>query len=393
MTQIKSTVIIDWQLSSYFGWGINGVQSMLNWSLQQKELLLTCWPVDESAIDLNALEWAQIRPALERSRAFHARLEPFRGQRVTVDLPVLHAVGNDFYRSDSLGFTLFGRPSIALPVFESTLFSPEVRERAKPYALSVAVSNWNLTMLERAGIGPTALAPEGIDPTAFHPAPKSGWLAGRFAVFSGGKVEYRKGQDLVLKAFRVFAQRHPDALLVTAWASPWPGLARTMNADPTLCPVPFRPDGTLDLRAWAADNGIAPDQFIDLGIVPNSALPRLYREMDVGLFPNRCEGGTNLVAMECMACGVPIILSANTGHLDLIDPDRCFPLERQSPVEGADHVGWGESDVEEIVETLEAVRQDRSASLARGKRGAQFMSTRTWADTVRRRAKVIAAYL
>jgi glycosyltransferase involved in cell wall biosynthesis len=259
--------------------------------------------------------------------------------------------------------------------------------------LFVAGSSWNRAVLDQAGIGPTVLALQGIDPTAFHAAPKAGWFDGRFAVFSGGKLEYRKGQDLVLKAFRVFADRHPDAVLVTAWASPWPGAARDLNADPTLAPVAFRPNGTLDLPAWAAANGIAPDQFIDLGILPNSALPRLYREMDVGLFPNRCEGGTNLVAMECMACGVPVILSRNTGHLDLIAPDRCFPLEQQTPIEGANHLGWGESDVEEIVETLEAVRRDRADSLARAARGAAFLSAMTWADTARQLAQVIEPYL
>jgi hypothetical protein len=38
-------------------------------------------------------------------------------------------------------------------------------------------------------------------------------------VFSGGKLEHRKGQDLVIRAFVRFVQRHPDAVLVTAWGS------------------------------------------------------------------------------------------------------------------------------------------------------------------------------
>jgi len=41
------------------------------------------------------------------------------------------------------------------------------------------------------------------------------------------------------------------------------------------------------------------------------------------------QGGTNLVAMEAFAAGIPSIISANTGHLDLIDDDRCFPLRLQ----------------------------------------------------------------
>jgi glycosyltransferase involved in cell wall biosynthesis len=119
----------------------------------------------------------------------------------------------------------------------------------------------------------------------------------------------------------------------------------------------------------------------------------LYREMDVGVFPNRCEGGTNLVAMECMACGVPTILSRNTGHLDLIAPDCCFPLEQQSQIDGPDHLGWGESDLEEIVATLESVHRDRTESLARATRGAAFMNAMTWAHTARRLSTVIEPFL
>ena len=392
MSAINSAVVIDWQLSSYFGWGVYGVNLMLNWSQQQKELLLTSVPVNDAFIDLNPVEWGLIRPALDGSRDLQKHLEPLHGQKVSIKSPVLHALGNDF-ASGKPDVVLCGAPNIGVTFFETTRVSDAGRERARSYRLIIAGSTWNRQVLEAAEIAPVAQTLQGIDPTAFHPAPRAGWFAGRFTVFSGGKLEYRKGQDLVIKAFRVFGQRHSDALLVTAWASPWPSVARNLNADATLAPVSFHADGRLDTQAWAVANGIAPEQFVDLGALPNSALPRLYREMDVALFPNRCEGGTNLVAMECMACGIPAVLSKNTGHLDLIAPDRCFPLERQAPIVGDDRLGWGESDVEEIVETLETVRQNRSDSLLRGQHGAAFMSTLTWAETVRQLTAAIASVI
>ena len=48
-------------------------------------------------------------------------------------------------------------------------------------------------------------------------------------------------------------------------------------------------------------------------------MPKYLISSDTALFPNRCESGTNLVAMEAMAAGIPVILSNNSGHLDLID--------------------------------------------------------------------------
>jgi glycosyltransferase involved in cell wall biosynthesis len=179
---------------------------------------------------------------------------------------------------------------------------------------------------------------------------------------------------------------------VTAWGSPWPELARTFDADPTLSPIPLQADGSVDISAWVSASGIPPEQFIDLGVIPNRELARVYREADVALFPSRAEGGTNVVAMECMACGVPVILSSSTGHLDLIAPDRCFALRDQSPIDGADFAGWGESRVDEIAEAFETVWSDREAAAILGERGSHFMRTRTWAETTRLRANAIKPF-
>jgi glycosyltransferase involved in cell wall biosynthesis len=45
----------------------------------------------------------------------------------------------------------------------------------------------------------------------------------------------------------------------------------------------------------------------------------LRSRADVAVFPNRCEGGMNLVAMEAIATGVSVILANGTGQADLID--------------------------------------------------------------------------
>jgi glycosyltransferase involved in cell wall biosynthesis len=142
--------------------------------------------------------------------------------------------------------------------------------------------------------------------------------------------------------------------------------------------VPFTADGRFDIGAWVSAHGIAPEQVVDIGQVPNALMPAVLREADVALFPNRAEGGTNLVAMEAMACGVPCILSRNTGHLDIMDAANCYTLERQTPVPGEGKDGWGESDVEEIVATLEAVWRDRDEAAARGARGAATMARLSW---------------
>ena len=97
---------------------------------------------------------------------------------------------------------------------------------------------------------------------------------------------------------------------------------------------------------------------------------------------SRCEGGTNLVAMECMASGLPVILSRNTGHLDLIGDGNCYTLDLQLPmgeITGRPELaGWGESVIDEIVEKLEAAYTDRTEAAKRGAAAAEFMKGWGW---------------
>jgi glycosyltransferase involved in cell wall biosynthesis len=144
--------------------------------------------------------------------------------------------------------------------------------------------------------------------------------------------------------------------------------------------------------------GLPADAVFDLGAVPQPKMPAILRDMDAAVFPNRCECGTYLVAMECMACGVPTVLSANTGHLDLTEPDNCYALSRQRPVDpgkasvaGAE--GWGESDIEEIVEQLEAIYGNRGEALRRGARGAATLARLTWARQINALKTTILPYL
>ncbi|MBI3792856.1 MAG: glycosyltransferase family 4 protein, partial [Gemmatimonadetes bacterium] len=281
-------------------------------------------------------------------------------------------------------FTVYRNAGIAF--LEDTAFDAATTRRARGYDLLVAGSRWNAELLASLGGPPVACVWQGVDPLVFQPRPRSQRFADRFVVFSGGKLEYRKGQDLVVAAFRIFQARHPEALLVTAWHNLWPETMRGLDAMGHVRGLPDVTAGRLDVTGWLVDNGIPAEAVHDLGVVTPAETAHALRACDVALFPNRAEGGTNLVAMEAMACGVPAIVAANTGQRDLLTPGGAIALERQGAVRAvAPYRGtaaWGESDLDEIVAALELAWADRDAARARGLAGAAHVGAWTWTRQV-----------
>jgi glycosyltransferase involved in cell wall biosynthesis len=383
-------VVIHWGLSSLHGWGVYGLNLALAWAGDANLEAVTDYEVNRQHITLDPLQWHALAGFRTRSANLHVQLLRQKPEPITVNAVVLAALGNDLQpQPGPHGGALMGRPSFGTVFFEKEALGPRARETLAPHAAIIAGSSWNAEVLRAHGAPAVELVLQGIDPALFHPSPRRALFPGRFVVFSGGKLESRKGQDNVIAAWRVFAARHPDALLIAAWHNHWPEGARSIDASRRTKPLPFRADGAPDITAWVVTNGIGAEQFLDLGVVPNALMPAILREADAALFPNRCEGGTNLVAMEAMACGVPCILSANTGHLDLLKTDTALALTDQRPIPGVP--GWRESNIEEIVAALETLYTDRTRAAQIGAAGARLLSGLTWAKTAAEMKRIISA--
>lgn len=378
-----SKVGIGWQVGVPSGWGTYGVNLAVELAKRGIEpalfLLSTKLKLTQPQVDL-------LRPLVAKHKDWYAAAA---AGGLVLDFPMLHPMGDGFAYHDVLN-GVRGQPNVAIPFFESAVIPPENIEAAKRFDMIIAGSTWNAEILAKHGVKqPVRVCLQGVDLELFQPGPKTGYFGDRFVVFSGGKLEYRKGQDLVVAAFKRFHAKHPQALLVTAWHSPWPQLAEGLRTSPHVTAVAgTKPDGTLDVSSWLLANGLPAAAFHDVGPIPNAATSQLLREVDMGVFPNRCEGGTNLVAMEAMACGIPVALARNTGHLDLIRPDNCYSLDLQIPVGEVTKrdymVGWGESSVDELAAVMERAYSDRQDAKRRGDAAAAFMKNWGWPAQVDR---------
>jgi len=375
---------ISWQLSDTHGWGVFGlnVARQLIRDGKLPPLLLAEPYIIEMAED----DVEELRPYVTEQRTLMGQVEA-RGENIySEQIAVLHALGAQFRHLDVTD-RVRGRVNIGFTFFERGAFDADAIQRANAYDRILAGSSWNRDYARAAGVRNIEFVSQGVDTEIFKPGPGTGAYKDQFAIFSGGKLELRKGQDLVVAAFKIFHARHPDSVLITSWRNAWTESAMDVTASVHAATAPeVDADGELRIKDWAVANGIPADAFIDLGWLSNSVMPDVLRDMDAAVFPNRCEGGTNLVAMEAMACGVPTVLSANTGHLDIIADGNCYALQDQRAVADPEGPGgmWRESQVEEIVERLEQIYADREEAKRRGADAARFMQDLSWENQTRR---------
>ncbi len=382
---------INWELHGETGWGLIAIHLAAEFLRQG---LAAPIPVARPrALDLSPLFRRLLAPALKAQEAFRRAIE---GQTKgsgewQLPFPLLCALGADFQHLTGV----VGSKNIGIIVLEDDVFSEAGRGRAARLDGFLAGSEWCAGLVRSAGVGRVGVWHQGIDRTTFFPGPRANLFPDRFVVFSGGKLEYRKAQDLVVAAFRRFHERHPEALLVCQWATHFPQLAAGLSRSTVVSgPPPVDPAGRLDVAGWLRREGLPDSAFAVIDFVPNAMMGGVIRDMDVAVFPNRAEGGTNLVAMECLASGVPCILADNTGQRDLLTWVDAYPLTRQDPVARDPSEAWcrdwRESDVDEIVETLETVYTHREEARAKGLRSARAMQDFGWDVRARKLFEAIA---
>ena len=260
---------------------------------------------------------------------------------------VFHGFGNGLSGANQL--PLNGSKKVAVGFFEVTKLSDELVDYLGRFDLIIAGSTWNKNILIRHGLSRVVRVIQGVDTAVFNPTPVPRLIRSSLVIFSGGKLEIRKGQDILIHAFKRFLEISPDSILIACWCNESDSLS-SMSISPYVSNAPVQGDAET-ITSWLESQGIPRRNVVVPGVLNSSQMASLIKQADLAVFPNRCEGGTNLVAMEAIACGVPTVLSANSGHLDLmrLGYPGIIPIPSDYPLKFQlyDHENfriWGESD-------------------------------------------------
>lgn len=201
---------------------------------------------------------------------------------------------------------------------------------------------------------------------------------GNFVFGTMGTLTYRKGTDVLVKAFeKAFPkEQYPNVQLYLKTQATGGGI----------------------VNGWFME-GYADDQRISLNmkIMPDDELHReFFSKINCFVFPTRGEG-FGLPPMEAMACGIPTICTNWSGTGDFLTNKNSYPLSykmgdmpngdwRGYPLEfRAEGQRWAEPNEEELVELMKHVYEHRDEAYAKGKVARKFiLGNYTWADTARK---------
>lgn len=299
----------------------------------------------------------------------------------TIDGTVLHALididMNSLYK-------VRGSKNVGYAFFEYEL-TPLSLQNLKKYDLVLVGSTWNKNKLEQAGINNVEVLIQGIDPEIFYPS-ESDTDKKFFKIFSGGKFELRKGQDLVLKAVKILQQKYPDIVLVNAWYNFWPATMSLMSKSEYIKYELIGNNWEEYMLNLYKMNAIDASRILTLPLVSNNKSREIYMYTDIGLFPNRAEGGTNLVLMEYMACGKPVIASFATGHKDILTDQNSLQLTKMKELKVFNEkkeliANWEEADIDEIISQIEYAYFNRDEIKRIGANAAAHLKQYTWEST------------
>jgi glycosyltransferase involved in cell wall biosynthesis len=244
-------------------------------------------------------------------------------------------------------------------------------------------SNFVREVFVRNGVEPNrvTVVPNGYDPKIFRPeGPTFRPFGSRkfIFLFVGGAIR-RKGMDLLLEAYESAFKASQDVtlvLLVSDGAGAYQHNSRLA-----------------EIKDAATD----PDRSYILPIfesITDAALADLYRGADAFVLPYRGEG-FGMPLLEAMACGKPVITTAEGPSKDFCDnsnsyiiPATAEPVPEQPPPLGpmASPFVWYEPNLAQLVKTFRHVYENPAEAVAKGRAAALSTRHLTWQNATRQYA-------
>ena len=194
------------------------------------------------------------------------------------------------------------------PIFELDKFSPSEWHHLNCQDRLLVCSAWARQVLVQQGMAEQKirLVRLGVDCSVFKPAQNSSPRQTSTTFLHVGKLEHRKAQDFLLKAFNLAFEATDDVKLHMHGPNP-----QVSSAE--------KAEWLQQIRTCKLANKI---NFSDQPFASQEELAAWMSQFDCGVFPARAEGW-NLELLEMMALAKPVIATNYSGHTEFANASNC----------------------------------------------------------------------
>ena len=243
-------------------------------------------------------------------------------------------------------------PRVGFPIFESEVFSARELHHLRTQDALLVCTPWAREVCRANGLDtmPIHVVPLGADPGVYHPDVPAVRRGDETVFLHVGKLEARKGQQELLRAFEAAFTPADPVRLVLACHNPF--LSRDAFEAQL---APFR------------RSPMARRITLQTTELPTATdVASLMASADCGVFPARAEGW-NLELVEMLAMAKPVIATHATAHTAYLTPEnaRLITLGAPEPASAGGLLGqwgsWGDAQHEQLVTALREVHAAKQA--------------------------------
>ena len=256
-------------------------------------------------------------------------------------------------------------------------------------------SNYSASVMAKCGVVPDKIKifPYGIDTDIFRQDQSKLYVPkDKFNFLYCAIPHARKGIDILFETFlRTFRGRDDVRLIFKT------GQKNDSKRAPSFV---INVQETLSVAKAMAGGDDLPEIMVIAGDFDSATVTSIYNSAHAYVAPSRSEG-FGMTVLEAMACGIPVIATAYSAHLDFLTDENSYMIATKDRPAPASMQYWqfqkgavvGDPDLDQLSAYMKALYDKDGKDPARVKNGLKTASEYTWAKSVKKLENHMLGYL